>query len=109
MEFDCYNAGTMIKIRIMVKREELKRKALACVNEIINQRGGRSIAVHIKRKGKRTWTWNEYKEAIVNDSNLYDGDKEVMGTNPIDEFHKQFVFNFGDTLPNGIKLKRRQN
>lgn len=109
MEFDYEYYVTMIKIWIMVTREESRMKALDCVNEIINQRGGRSIAVHIKRKGKRTWTWNEYKEAIVNDSNLYDGDKEVMGTNPIDEFHKQFVFSFGDTLPNGIKLKRRQN
>lgn len=93
----------------MVTREESRRKALACVNEIINQRGGRSIAVHIKRKGKQTWTWNEYKEAIVKNSNLYDGDKEVFGTNPIDVFHKNIVFNIGDTLPNGIKIKRRQN
>lgn len=84
----------------MVTRQEAKRKALECVNEIIRQKGGRSIAVQMTRKGKCTWTWNEYKKAIIDDSNLLDGDKEVIGTNPIDDFYRYLVYKEEHRLTN---------
>lgn len=76
----------------MVTRQQAKEKALACTNEMIRLRGGNSAAIQMPRKGKCIWSWNEYKKAIIDDSNLMDGNKEVIGTNPIDSFYRYLVY-----------------
>lgn len=90
----------MILIWIMITRKQARNKALNWVNEIISKEGGKSIAVKMPRKGKCTWTWNEYKQAIIHDSNLFDGKKEVIGTNPIDDFYRYLVYEEEHKLTN---------
>ena len=84
----------------MVTREQARQKALACVNEMIKKEGGNAISVSMPRKGKCSWTWNEYKQAIVDDCDLKDGDKFVEGTNPIDTLYRYMVYREERNLPN---------
>lgn len=56
----------------MITREQARSRALVMINEIIRQKGGNSIFMTSPRKGKCTWTCNEVKQAILNDTNLFD-------------------------------------
>ena len=76
----------------MVTREQAKNRALEMVNELISKNGGNSISFSCPRKGKCSWTNNEVKQAILNDSNLYDGTIEVKGTNPIDDVFRYLQY-----------------
>lgn len=67
----------------MITREYARSRALEMINEIIRQNGGNSIFYSTPRKGKCSWTCNEVKQAILNDTNLMDGTFEVKNTNPV--------------------------
>lgn len=67
----------------MITREQARSRAMDMINEIIRQKGGSSIFMKIPRKGKCTWTCNEVKQAILNDTNLFDGKIEIKNTNPV--------------------------
>lgn len=84
----------------MVTRFQARQKALDCVNEMIKKEGGNAVAVAMPRRGKCSWTWNEYKQAIVDDCDLKDGDKFVEGTNPIDTLYRYMVYCEERNLPN---------
>lgn len=83
----------------MVTRNQARQKALDCTNEMIKQHGGNAAAITMLRRGKCTWTWNEYKQAIIDDCDLKDGDKFVEGTNPIDDFYRYMVYREEKKLP----------
>lgn len=84
----------------MVTRNYAKKRALAMANEMIRKEGGNSVAFASPRRGKCSWTWNEYKEAVVNDSCLLDEKgREVKGTNPIDDVYKYLVYAEERKLP----------
>lgn len=63
-------------------REEAKRILLKSVEENINKFGEDAYAVMMPRKGKNSWTWKEYKEAVENDTDL----AECEDSNPIDSY-----------------------
>lgn len=69
----------------MITREYARSRALKMINEVIKKEGGESIFIKTPRKGKSSWTCNEVKQAIINDTNLFDGNIEVKNTNPIDD------------------------
>lgn len=60
-------------------RETAKKLLIKSVDKEIKKYGENAIAIASPKKGKNSWTWKEYKEAIVNDTSL----KEI-DYNPID-------------------------
>lgn len=76
----------------MITRKEAKDRALEMINQIIRFEGGNSIGLTKPRKGKKSWTNNEVKQAILEDRNLYDGTIEVKGTNPVDSVFETLKF-----------------
>lgn len=89
----------------MVTRKQAQQKALACANEMIRTNGGNSTAVSSPLKGKKcSWTWNEYKEAVINDCNLLDEHgNEIKGMNPIDDMYNYLVYAQEHCLPSSEK------
>lgn len=63
-------------------REEAKRILLKSVEENIKKFGEDADAVMMPMKGKNSWTWKEYKEAVENDTDL----AECEDSNPIDSY-----------------------
>ena len=60
-------------------REQAKQIALKSADDEIQKHGEDAIALMCPKIGKDHWTWKEYKDAIINDTNLEDSE-----TNPID-------------------------
>ena len=60
-------------------REQARQFALKGVEKEIQEHGEDAIALMAPMPGKNHWSWKEYKEAIINDTNL-----EESETNPID-------------------------
>lgn len=84
----------------MITRKGAQKKALACANEMIKKNGGESVAFASPRKGKCSWTWNEYKEAVLNDRCLLDErGREIKGTNPVDDMYNYLVYAQEHRLP----------
>lgn len=85
----------------MVTRKQAQQKALDCANDMIRTNGGNSIAFSSPRKGKKcSWTWNEYKQAVIEDRNLLDErGNEIKGMNPIDDMFNYLVYAIEHHLP----------
>ena len=61
-------------------REEAKQILLEEIEEYIKKEGEDGIALKCPKLGKNSWTWKEYKEAVVNDTDL----EGCEDSNPID-------------------------
>ena len=61
-------------------REQAKQILLKSVEKEIKMHGEDTIAVMSPMPGKNSWTWKEYKEAILNDT-ILEGTEDM---NPID-------------------------
>lgn len=61
-------------------REQAKQILLKDVEKNIKKFGEDADAILMTRIGKNSWTWKEYKEAVINDTDL-EGCKD---SNPID-------------------------
>jgi hypothetical protein len=61
-------------------RETVKKILIKSIDKNIKKYGENAIAMMSPRKGKSSWTWKEYKEAVINDTTL----KEIEN-NPIDD------------------------
>lgn len=61
-------------------REEAKQILLKSVEKEIKKHGEDATAVMSPMPGKNSWTWKEYKEAVVNDTDL----EGCKNSNPID-------------------------
>ena len=61
-------------------REQAKQILLKDVEKNIKKFGEDTVAVMSPMPGKNSWTWKEYKEAVINDTDL-EGCKD---SNPID-------------------------
>ena len=61
-------------------REEAKQILLEEIKEYIKEEGEDGIALQCPKPGKNSWTWKEYKEAVVNDTDL----EGCEDSNPID-------------------------
>lgn len=61
-------------------REEAKKILLMEADKEIKKHGEDATAVMSPKIGKDHWTWKEYREAVVNDTNLED----CTDSNPID-------------------------
>ena len=64
-------------------REQAKNIILKTVKKEIKKDGEDAIALMSPKTGKDHWTWKEYKEAVINDTNLEDS-----SMNPIDSMLK---------------------
>ena len=65
-------------------REQAKQILLKDVEKNIKKFGEDTVAVMSPMPGKNSWTWKEYKEAVINDTNL-EGTEDM---NPIDSILK---------------------
>lgn len=61
-------------------RKEAQEILLKSVEKEIAKHGEDALAVAMPRKGKNSWTWKEYKEAVINDTDL----EGCEYSNPID-------------------------
>lgn len=61
-------------------REEAKKILLIDIEKSIKKFGEDATAVMSPKVGKNYWTWKEYREAVVNDTDLDD----CTDSNPID-------------------------
>ena len=61
-------------------REEAKQILLEEIEEYIKKEGEDGIALQCPKLGKNSWTWKEYKEAVINDTDL----EGCEDSNPID-------------------------
>ena len=61
-------------------REEAKQILLEEIEEYIKKEGEDGIALQCPKPSKNSWTWKEYKEAVVNDTDL----EGCEDSNPID-------------------------
>lgn len=61
-------------------REQAKYILLQDVDEEIRNNGEDGIALMCPQPGKNSWTWKEYKEAVMNDTDL----EGCEDSNPID-------------------------
>ena len=82
-------------------REAAKKLLLKSVDKEIKKHGEDAIAMMSPRRGKCSWTWKEYKEAIINDTSLAEIDD-----NPIDD-----ILNFNKYLieKRGYGLKKEDD
>ena len=63
-------------------RIEAQQYLLKEVEKEILEHGENGIALQCPKPGKNSWTWKEYKEAVVNDTDL----EGCEDSNPIDAF-----------------------
>ena len=68
-------------------REEAQEALLKIVEKEILEHGEDDIAVMSPMLGKNSWIWKEYKEAVINDTNL-NGTSDVNPINMYIEFDK---------------------
>ena len=61
-------------------REQAKQILLKSIEKEIKKYGEDTVAVMSPMPGKNSWTWKEYKEAIINDTDL----EGCEDSNPID-------------------------
>ena len=68
-------------------RKQAQEWLLHHINEKIEQYGEHEIAVACPKRGKNSWTYNEFKHAVENDICL-----EGSTMNPIDDSIKYFDY-----------------
>ena len=66
----------------VMTRNEAQQIVLKEVENEIKKYGEDGIALLCPKPGKNSWTWKEYKEAVMNDTDL----EGCENSNPIDAF-----------------------
>ena len=86
-------------------REQAKKILLKSVEKEIKKHGEDAIAVMSPMPGKNSWTWKEYKEAILNDT-ILEGTEHM---NPIDSLlrHEDYRLEHGLRSMADIFLKEK--
>ena len=80
-------------------REQAKKYLLQYVEDSISEHGENGIALLCPKIGKCSWSWKEYKEAVVNDTDLED----CENSNPIDGILKLDKY-LKEKTGHGLKL-----
>ena len=65
-------------------REQAKKILLKSLEKEIKKHGENTVAVMSPMPGKNSWTYKEYKEAVINDTDL----EGCEDSNPIDSLIK---------------------